>query len=125
MAEKGPSSLGLVFLLLVILLVLCSNDYALASPQKLHPSSGWRRQLVRVESSTSYRGGGYGGYGRSRGGGYGGSRGGGYGGYGRSRGGGYGGSRGGGYGGFHSPLPSPPPPLVSLPPSMSPHLPLP
>ncbi|CAH2046471.1 unnamed protein product [Thlaspi arvense] len=58
MAKEIPSKLGLVLLLLVILLVQCFNECALASPQKLRPSSGWRRKMARVKSSKSDRGSG-------------------------------------------------------------------
>ncbi|CAA7041986.1 unnamed protein product [Microthlaspi erraticum] len=57
MAKKDHSNLRLVFLLLVILMISCTNGCALASPQKLRPSSGWRRKMVRVNPSLSGRGG--------------------------------------------------------------------
>ncbi|KFK44828.1 hypothetical protein AALP_AA1G308000 [Arabis alpina] len=63
MVKKGPSNLGLVFLLLLVVLVSCSNGCALASPQELHPSSGLRREMRLVKSSYSRRAGGHGGRG--------------------------------------------------------------
>ncbi|KAG7536448.1 hypothetical protein ISN44_As13g003950 [Arabidopsis suecica] len=62
-----PLNMRLVFLLLLVLLLSCSHDCALASSQELRPSSGWRRMMRRVKSSKSGHGLGGGGAGDGRG----------------------------------------------------------
>ncbi|KAG7532742.1 hypothetical protein ISN45_Aa08g004000 [Arabidopsis thaliana x Arabidopsis arenosa] len=51
------NNLGIVFLVLVVLLVPCSVNYALASaqPQESLPQIEWRRMMITVRSSTSQR----------------------------------------------------------------------
>ncbi|KAG7579266.1 hypothetical protein ISN45_Aa03g034270 [Arabidopsis thaliana x Arabidopsis arenosa] len=60
MAKKGPSSLGIVFLLLLALLAPWRINCVLSSRQELHPwrIDGERRKLIPVSASCSLRGGG-------------------------------------------------------------------
>uniref|UniRef100_A0A1J3DAF7 Transmembrane protein n=1 Tax=Noccaea caerulescens TaxID=107243 RepID=A0A1J3DAF7_NOCCA len=55
MVRNGLSNLGIMFLFLVLVLVPCSIDYVLASPQELISTNGWRRKLIPVRSSVSRR----------------------------------------------------------------------
>ncbi|VVB07930.1 unnamed protein product [Arabis nemorensis] len=57
MTKRDQADLKHVFLLLVVLLVSCSIDHAIASPQEL--LTGWREKLIKVIPSRSRRGHGY------------------------------------------------------------------
>ncbi|XP_019095737.1 PREDICTED: uncharacterized protein LOC104760468 [Camelina sativa] len=55
--KEMAKNLGIVLLLLVVLLVSCSINYALASPQpqELPPLTERGRMMIEVRSSTSQR----------------------------------------------------------------------
>ncbi|CAH8278681.1 unnamed protein product [Arabidopsis lyrata] len=53
MKKKNQPNLRLVFLLLVVILVSCSIDRALASPQELLPLTGYRWRVKMIQSQPS------------------------------------------------------------------------
>ncbi|EOA15293.1 hypothetical protein CARUB_v10028702mg [Capsella rubella] len=55
MVKNGLLNLGIVFLFLVVILVPCSIDSVLASPQELLSATGWRRKLITLRPSVSSR----------------------------------------------------------------------